>query len=317
MSEDESKIMPDSPAARALAWLADAPMFIDGEQVTALYNAVAKPEHETEKITLSMEKLGAFEGKGKVGVEGKVGLAKWIKTIFPFLDAEAKVSVEGEVSGKREKKEGSEIELRPIETPQRQLVQLALHYFVNLPFRTRVVEKITDDGWLEDAFVGGLPRGLVFVEFSEETPFVPMAVEVDQGTVQVVYKDLMDSLVGPKQRKDIPVYPEPAYYKGRLEELMQEREKYWNFFASNFSSTLAMEAIEQKAARGGLIHWIAYRVPLGAGLPFLHLNISGHGRYDTGTFAYGLVKRGYKHGLRVVGTMKSEPAMNVLAIFER
>jgi hypothetical protein len=28
-------------------------------------------------------------------------------------------------------------------------------------------------------------------------------------------------------------------------------------------------------------------------------------------------KSGYKHGLRVVGTMKSEPAMNVLAIFER
>jgi hypothetical protein len=292
-------------------------MFIDAEQVTGLYNAVAKPEHQTEKITLNIEKLGSIEGKGKITVEGKVGLAKWIKTIFPFLDAEAKVGVDAEVAGKREKKEGSEIELRPIETPQRQLVQLALHYFVNLPFRTRVVEKTADAGWLEDDFVVRLPRGLVFVEFPERTPFVPMAMEVDQGTVQVVYRDLMDSLVGPKERKDIPVYPEPAYYKDRPEDLVKDREKYWNFFASNFSSTLAMEAIEQKAARGGLIRWIDYRIPLGPGLPFLHLDITAHGRYDTGTFAYRLVKRGYKHGLRVVGTMKSEPAMNVLAIFER
>lgn len=63
--------------------------------------------------------------------------------------------------------------------------------------------------------------------------------------------------------------------------------------------------------------WIDYRVPLGPGMPYLHLHISGRGQYHTGTFAYQLVKRGFKHGLRIVGTMKSEPAMNVLAIFER
>ena len=29
------------------------------------------------------------------------------------------------------------------------------------------------------------------------------------------------------------------------------------------------------------------------------------------------IKRGYKHGIRLVGTLKSEPDMNVLAIYER
>jgi hypothetical protein len=39
--------------------------------------------------------------------------------------------------------------------------------------------------------------------------------------------------------------------------------------------------------------------------------------YDTGTFAYNFIKRGYKHGIRLVGTLKSEPDMNVLAIYEK
>jgi hypothetical protein len=41
------------------------------------------------------------------------------------------------------------------------------------------------------------------------------------------------------------------------------------------------------------------------------------GKYDTGVFAYNFIKRGYKHGLRLIGTLKSEPDMNVLAIYEK
>jgi hypothetical protein len=47
------------------------------------------------------------------------------------------------------------------------------------------------------------------------------------------------------------------------------------------------------------------------------MHVQGRGEFATGTFAYNLVKRGFRHGLRVVGTMKSEPGMNALAIFEK
>jgi len=308
----------ETPGGRSLAWLADAPLFIDQTQIASLYNAVARPEHETAKITLSLKKSTQFEIAGKASVEGEVGIANLLKTVFPFLDAKAKVG--GELAGSRSggKDEANEIELRPIDTPQRQLVQLALHYFINLPDRTQVVSAPFSMTWLEGPFITSLPRGLVFVEFPPLTAFVPMAVEIQNGNVQPIYPDLVNSFVGPRDKINVPTYPEPAYFKDHPAALNAKRQEYWIFFRDHFNSTLAMEAIEKKVSQaGGLIRWIDYRVPVGEGMPYLHLTLSAQGRYDTGTFAYRLVKRGFKHGLRVVGTMKSEPAMNVLAIFER
>ena len=49
----------------------------------------------------------------------------------------------------------------------------------------------------------------------------------------------------------------------------------------------------------------------------MHLHIKPRGQYETGTFAYNFIIRAFEHGLRLVGTLKSEPDLNVLAIFER
>jgi len=306
-----------TPGGRSLAWLADAPLFIDGDQVSALYNAVAKPEHETSKITLSLKNTKQFglEGEAKVGAE--LGLAAWLKTVFPFLDAKATAEVGINAKAELEKEKGSEIELRPIDTPQRQLVQLALHYLINLPHRTRLINSFDETDWLSGDFISSLPRGLVFVDFQPGTKFVPMATEIEGGSVKVIYPDLVQSFSKPNEV--CPEYPEPADFTRpeKADELSKMLKKYWDFFAVNYKSRLAMEAIEKNVTEGKLIRWIDYRVPLGEGFPSLHFSISARGRYDTGTFAYRLVKRGFKHGLRVVGTMKSEPGMNVLAMFER
>jgi hypothetical protein len=238
-----------------------------------------------------------------------------LKRIFPFLDAKVKGGLKAAVGGERGKEEENEIELHPIETPQRQLVQLALHYLTNLPDRVRIVTEPAQGDWLTSAFVTTLPRGLVFVEFGPETRFVPTAAELDSGKIATIYSDLVKSFVGPTETP--PKSPEPAYYVGQDEKLATARNEYWNFFEKHFNSTLAVEAIESKVSQGGLLRWIDYRVPIGPGMPYLHLHMCCRAQYHTGTFAYQLVKRGFKHGLRVVGTMKSEPAMNVLAIFER
>jgi len=307
---------PDATPVLNLAWLADAPMFIDSDQVTALYNAVVKPEYQTDKVSLRLKDSDKFKLGAGLSAGAELGLADWLRTIFPFLGAKANVKAEGTASGERQKDKERSIELSPIDTPQRQLVQLSLHYFVNLPERFKVVILPERKGdWLDPNFISALPRALVFVEFPPETPFVPMAVELGDGKVELIYSDLLESFVGPKV--SVPKYPEPAYYKGESEKLSLARKDYWAFFRDNFSSTKALEAVEAKASGGDTIRWIDYRVPLGDEQPILHLSVSAHGRYHTGTFAYRWVKRGYKHGLRVVGTMKSEPAMNVLAVFER
>lgn len=49
----------------------------------------------------------------------------------------------------------------------------------------------------------------------------------------------------------------------------------------------------------------------------LHLHVVAHGDYDTGVFAYNLIRRGERYGLRIVGSLKSQPALNVLAIYEK
>jgi hypothetical protein len=291
-------------------------MFIDSDQVGALYNAVLKPEYHTEKISLGLKHALKFELKAGGGAEAKIGFVDWLKTILPFLGAEGKVEVKGEASGEREKEKESTLELSPIDSPQRQWVQLGLHYLANLPERMREV-KVSDakDDWLSDEFVTDLPRSLVFAEFPANTAFVPMAVEHTDGRVQLIYEDLAKSFVGPNV--DVPKYPEPAQFKGTPEELQVKRRDYWEFFRDNFNSGVAMVAVEAKGSNTESIRWIDYRVPLGDKKPWLHLSVSANGRYHTGTFAYRWIRRGYHYGLRIVGTMKSGPAMNVLAVFER
>src|ERR1700745_3761760 len=127
MSE-QPKFCEPTPTGRCLAWLADAPVFIDGEQVTALYNAVAKPEYESGTLTISLKKLSSGKIEGEGAVEAELAVASWLKRIFSFLDAKVKGGLKAAVGGERGKEEENEIELHPIETPQRQLVQLALHY---------------------------------------------------------------------------------------------------------------------------------------------------------------------------------------------
>ncbi|MCA9045229.1 MAG: hypothetical protein KDA69_12960, partial [Planctomycetaceae bacterium] len=74
---------------------------------------------------------------------------------------------------------------------------------------------------------------------------------------------------------------------------------------------------EKAASQHGRIRWIDFRVPISEQGDTLHLHVVPAAKYDTGVFAYNFVKRGFKHGLRLVGTLKSEPDMNVLAIYER
>jgi len=66
---------------------------------------------------------------------------------------------------------------------------------------------------------------------------------------------------------------------------------------------------------GGRPRWIAYRMTFGSGTT-LHLDVSARGDCDTGIFAYNFIRR-ERYGLRVVGSLKSQPALNVLAAYEK
>jgi hypothetical protein len=277
-----------------LGWLADAPLFIDAPQVLAFYDAVVRPEAEQKKITLSLKSLESQKTTTEAELTGEVSIAKWITTIFPFLDAKVGGKVDASTERVRDKEEGREVELQPINSPQRQLVQLALHYIVNLPRRIRIISNPSDPTWCDPKFGESLPRALVFLDFPPSSVFFPMAAELASGNVVPIYKAYLDTV---KKKKALP-----------------DEQEYWD--PNNFDAQIAMETVEEQT-KGSHIRWIDYRTPFSEKSKTFHLHIVAHGDFDTGVFAYNFVKRGFGHGIRLVGTLKAGNDINVLAIFEK
>jgi hypothetical protein len=287
-------------------------MFIDADQVASFYDATIRPEYTESSVELSdsLTQGTKFAGGLEVG------------SAFPWVKAT------GNISGERSRQSGhgKKVTLQPVNTAQRQLVHLALYYvdqYLKLPTsRIRMVtcttdangdavfDAIPDDAppWNDPSFITESPRAILFIDLPPATRFIPTALETVDGDVVTLYDRLTEAFAGPNEQ--------PPPYPSVLPRPTPERDAYWAWFDERFSDIAAMEVVE-KAVCGKRVAWIDYRVSTGIGKHFLHLHVAPRGNYDTGSFAYQFVKRGYKHGLRLVGTLKSEPDMNVLAVFEK
>jgi hypothetical protein len=312
-----------SSSSSPLVWLADAPLFIDAEQVSALYNAVLRPSKEKAAVRLNVSGLKSTIKTGSLA-EKEVPLAEALRLWFPFLRSSSvptseppmqevlkswlRLSVETEQSGdaKSSKSDDDVVELYETSSPERQLVQLALHYFVNVPDRVRRITEPKDLSMMDPDFIEALPRALVFLDLSEDLKFIPAAAELAQGNVVTFYDRLLRAFQ--KDHQDKPPDRSKPGVTG---------EQYWNWYRERYKATPALEMVERVISDGGRAQWVDFRLPIGEDGSTLHVHINGRGQYDTGTFAYNLVKRGSKHGIRMIGTMKSEPDMNVLALYEK
>lgn len=299
-----------------LLWLLDAPMFIDEKQVDAFYDAVVRPDYEGTSITLSdtVTRSSTFGGGITVGVA------------LPWF---AKAEAEAKAEHTRGRERGQERTLRPVANSYRHLLTLALHYASSDVLKDRVLIANTEtqtittglrDGldasiWRDADYVTGLPRALVFLNLAEAR-LIPTALELDNGAVVLLFDAFAASLTKPGAET-------AGRYPGS-EAPADERDAYWRWFSSKFddpqngADRKALTTVED-AVKDHKIAWIDYRVPLGTkgAPPFLHLHLQARSEFDTGVFAYNLISRGLKHGVRIVGTLKSEPDLNVLAIFER
>lgn len=308
--------MSDDQLPIELLWLLDAPMFIDEKQVDAFYDAVVRPDYEGTSLTLSdtVTRSSTFGGGVTVGAA-----LPW------FAKAEAEAKAEHTTGRDR----GQEQTLRPVSNSYRHLLALALHYASSDALKDRVlladtraqtVRTAADAKhevavWRDEKYVTALPRALVFLDLGEAR-FIPTALELDNGAVVLLYDAFAASLTKPGGET-------AGKYPGS-EAPADERDQYWGWFSSKFddpengADRKALITVED-AVKDHKIAWIDYRVPLGAKgqPPFLHLHLQARGEFETGVFAYNLISRGLKHGVRIVGTLKSEPDLNVLAIFER
>jgi hypothetical protein len=282
-----------------LRWLLDAPLFIDQVQVEAFYDAILRPELDQTALELSNGSSNQFGGS----------LGFSLGALAPGLSA-SRTTTHDETTS-----------YTVVSNPYRHLLSVALHYYRDLPGRMKAVTYVNTDGscrlegggeppWYDAKFISDTPRALLFMDLPPLTKFIPAAAEVTGADVCQIF-DAVGEQFAKASRTKLPPYP------GGAPDKAEERRQYWDWFSRNFDATVATRAVEV-AASGQPFNWVAYRVALpGAAEPFLHLWVEARGKYDTGTFAYNFVKRGFKHGMRLVGTLKSEPDMNVLAVFEK
>ncbi|UYV13488.1 MAG: hypothetical protein NCW75_04185 [Phycisphaera sp.] len=298
-----------------LAWLQDAPLFIDRKAIDRLYEAIVRPANTEVGRKVTIER--GLEGSATGGLEGRVklGFGSLLK-LLRIGEGEGEVKAHADATAKVTRAKAQTIELQPISTPERKLAQIALVYFAEHNHRLLAPQSPHSIATHESELLAASPKQLVFLDFgglltnSFPLMLIPTAAEFADGSMQLLYLDLLKRL----GKLTPPKYPE------REQDVKKRRgleKEYWAFYAEHFSEIDAIEVVESASTKLGRIQWIDYRLPLDADGNTLHIHVVPDGSYDTGTFAYQFIRRGYKHGIRLVGTLKSGPAMDVLAIFEK
>ena len=311
----------DFTLPHSLMWLMDASLFIDKDLIDGYYDAIVRPLNNEGPRIITISDKNKDKISGKLGIEGEVSPNDLFSKLLSPLNF--KVSAKAEVAGEGESEKSKEVSetLLPIKTPNRRLEQLALHYVVNETDRLFLEHETKTDVWHDPEVILESPRAMAFFSLPSqeeaqkhnlpETKLIPTAAEFENGEIVPIYKHLKFNRWVP------PEYPQLGKEANTTEELKRKRKEYWSDFSEHFNPTDAMIAVEEAAKNRGRIRWIAFRLPLTDEGDSLHLHIHPDEQYDTGVFAYNFIKRGFKHGIRVVGMLKSGPDFNVLAMYEK
>lgn len=310
---------PNLRAVSRLQWLLDAPLFVDELLVDRLFDAVVRPEFEVQS-----REVGHVSEKAHrtlFGAEAGAGYKLGLSFLTGKLDVSGKASVQREGSDKDS--DSTKVVETPVITTGRRIEEIAAVYISE--HSDRVV--LLDSDGTATNFHGDVlsfeqleraaespPRMLVFVEVAPGTPIMPMACELEAGRTRLLFEDYTKKAF--EDPTKAPVYPSDK------QSTPEARGEYWKALADVFSSRVAMEIVEasgapeQGASKSERLAWIDFRIPI-AGSQTMHLHCVPDGRFHTGVFGYNFVRRGFRQGVRLVGTLKAGLDVNVLAIFDR
>jgi hypothetical protein len=306
---------------KRILWLSDAPLFIDEELVARFFDAIVRPKYEHLGEEQTRESEAATKIEGKLGITGKTGLhlPAWLKPIKLEVEGKGEFGVDKE----KTEKTGQVVQLKPIWNAERQLEELTRHYLAHhanklIAGDTPVDPKDWPPGtkWYEanEEYYSSSPRPLAFLDLPPGVQIIPTAAEFANGKVCLLFMDLAQKLTGeeggPKEK-----YPGVGGIPD--EKTRADRKAYWASYTKFYDSRAAMEVIEKASSDNGRIEWIDFRLPLGTDGDTVHLHVCPRGKYSAGTFGYNFVRRANNHGARLVGTLKTKPDMNVLAIYEK
>ncbi|WP_254522124.1 hypothetical protein [Natrinema caseinilyticum] len=280
-------------------WLLDPPHFIDDHYIELFYNSVIRPEVKREE-SWEMEFTEETAREVSRGLGGRINIGQLVGGLSSLL---GEFTVEASCKNMFISKEKQKhiIELTPVETPQQQLVQLLADYLSQYPSRLFFINDVgVDKDWRRTENITQTPREMVFWDLPSEddadlydipkTKLLPMAIEFSSGRIEVLHNKLR-----------IPKRDKPS----------------WRQYIRYFDCDDCINAVETATDReSGDIRWIDFRVPL-SDEKTARLHFEPRGKYHAGKFAHNLIRMSLKHGLRIIGTVKTEPDIHVLAAYRK
>lgn len=280
----------------AWLWVKDSPLVIDDENIARLYDAIVRPAFKDgpRTIRLTNEQSDEVQTNFMGTVRGS------LSGLFGMFAAEAEGSAERQKAKSSKKESEQELVLEPISTSHRQLEQLIVYYSLLHPERLLVGDNTALLDWHDRKLAQILPRALCLIDLPPGLRFIPMAAEFENGKVQRLFGDLAH-----KAGRQLPAYDR------------DRKANYWLSLTELAEPARAAEVIEEASAEHGRVEWIDFRVVVDGTGRSVHLHLESRGRYFTGAFAYMVVRRVVGHGLRLVGTLKDGPDLNVLAMYEK
>lgn len=290
-----------------LWFVVDIPLFIDEKAVKKLHDALNRPEFETKSRKANISSVNMTEYNSEITGGGEIGLA-------PFMKSSTTTKFGQKRSSSTSK--GAEISQEKNDSAEMQFEKIINFYANNYPNRifwakTDLTEVFNTEGlslsWTEvsELINTPAPRPLIIFEVPIGSKIVPMAAETEDGKLIEIYKDFINNT---KNGKKIPQYS----------SIPAQAQIYWGSLEKHFESSVAMKSVENATKDGGRIDWIDYRLisRVGNQIIPIHLHLAPKGGYSTGTFAYQTIRRGHKHGIKIIGTLKQGEDINVLAIYE-
>ena len=297
-------------------FLVDAPMYTDDPLIERFHDAVMRPglialsESESDLLKKTTEKKLGVGGNGDVDLPFVVNMA--LKGNFDYRASNGSESTKIRTSSVPR-------------TPERLLEEVVAFYLAHFPQRVLRVDPVrmsvttaavetgvgADFAILDATCNDPGPRPLILIDAPRGTKIMPMAGELLNGAVEVLYEELVRKLSTSEE-------PLKRFSRDMPEDKKAER---WGELITRFDSRVAMQIVEEAGKKhgGARFDWIDFRMPwgsTGAPSPF-HLHIVPAGRYSMGTFAHAFIQRGGSNGVRIVGTLKTGGDINVMAIYER
>lgn len=321
-------------ALQRLWFLADTPLFVDNVLVSRLYDAVFRPEVELAARSEATTREVAAKVAGGAKASAEIEVKPPFLSLFGLDVAKAKAGFDASVSGEGATRRASTgtNSYTAVKSAERYLEKVVSLYAEKYGRRMFWISSDLKSGqslhepgreqtWkeMESQLDQPGPRPLVVLDLAEGSKLMPMFGELTNGKGCELLKNFLE--FREKRREDAP---RPTYPRSSMsaEEQASARREYWLHVLRRFDSQDVLNAIEEATgAEKARFDWIDFRALIDLAQTGMneppHLHFMPRGEYSTGTFAYQLVRRGSRYGVRIIGTLKRGQDINVLAVYER